>query len=642
MDKVKINITFPDGDVREYQKDITPQQILEQTNSQSLTKKTVAARFNEQLIDLTRPLYEDGNLVFVSYDSPEGMEVFWHSSAHIMAHAIKQLFPSAKFGFGPALEDRFFYDFDIDKSLASEDLERIEQQMHEIVKQDAPFTREELSKEDAIRLFKERNEPYKIEHIQELEDGTSIYREGDFTDLCSGPHLPSTGMVKYFKLLAISGAYWKGDEKNPMLQRIYGVSFPRKSQLDEFLFKLEEAKKRDHRRLGRELDLFSINEECGAGLILWHPKGALIRKIMEDFWRNEHLKAGYELVFTPHIARLDLWGKSGHLDFFVENMYSTIEMENLQYQLKPMNCPFHLLIYKSQNKSYRDLPIRWAELGTVYRYERSGVLHGLMRVRGFTQDDAHIFCRPDQLHDEIIRCLDFTIFILKSFGFTNFDIYLSTRPEKFVGEIENWDQATEALKLALEKRKLDYQIDPGEGVFYGPKIDIKIKDVLDRAWQCTTIQVDFNEPERFDITYRAQDGQDRRPIMIHRALMGSLERFFGTLIEHYAGAFPIWLAPIQVIILPITDAQNDHAFSIEEKLKAKEIRVKVDDRNEKIGFKIREAELQKIPYMFVIGEKETQTGQISVRKRKKGDLGQIEFESVIDQILKEVSEKAIN
>ncbi|UCE06687.1 MAG: threonine--tRNA ligase, partial [bacterium] len=371
-------------------------------------------------------------------------------------------------------------------------------------------------------------------------------------------------------------------------------------------------------------------------------KGALIRKIMEDFWRDEHLKAGYELVFTPHIARLDLWGKSGHLDFFIENMYSPIEMENLQYQLKPMNCPFHLLIYKNQGKSYRDLPIRWAELGTVYRYERSGVLHGLMRVRGFTQDDAHIFCRPDQLQEEIIRCLDFTIFILNTFGFTNFDIFLSTRPEKFVGTVENWDQATEALKLALEKKGLDYQIDPGEGVFYGPKIDIKIKDVLDRAWQCTTIQVDFNEPERFDITYRAQDGQDHRPIMIHRALMGSLERFFGTLIEHYAGAFPTWLAPVQVIILPITDAQNDYAFSIKQELKAKNIRVKVDDRNEKVNFKIREAELQKIPYMIVVGEKESQSRNISVRKRKKKDLGQFELNDFIDQISKEINKKVID
>lgn len=640
MDRVKI--TFPDGDIKEYQKGITPQQILEQINSQALAKKTVAARFDEHLIDLTRPIEEDGSLVFVSYDTSEGLEVFWHSSAHIMAHAIKKLYPEAKFGFGPALEDRFFYDFDIDKSLAPEDLEKIEQKMKEIVEQNTPFIREELSKEEAINLFEKRNESYKVEHIEELEDSTSIYKEGDFVDLCSGPHLPSTGLVKHFKLLAISGAYWKGDESNPMLQRIYGVSFPKKSQLDDFLQKLEEAKKRDHRKLGKELDLFSVNDECGAGLILWHPKGALIRKMIEDFWRDEHLKAGYELVFTPHIARFDLWGKSGHLDFFHENMYSPIEMENVKYQLKPMNCPFHLLIYKNQGKSYRDLPIRWAELGTVYRYERSGVLHGLMRVRGFTQDDAHIFCRPDQLQDEIIRCLDFTIFILNTFGFTNFDIYLSTRPENFVGTVDNWDRATEALKLALDKKGLSYQIDPGEGVFYGPKIDIKIKDVLDRAWQCTTIQVDFNEPERFDITYRAQDGQDHRPIMIHRALMGSLERFFGTLIEHYGGAFPTWLAPIQSIILPITDAQNDFALNVEKELKAKNIRVSIDDRNEKIGFKIREAELQKIPYMIIIGVKESQSDKISIRKRKKGDIGQFILNDFIDHISKEISQKVID
>jgi len=640
MDSVKI--TFPDGDIQEYQKGTTPQQILEQINSQALAKKTVAARLNEHLIDLSRPINEDGALMFISHDTSEGMKVFWHSSAHIMAHAIKKLYPEAKFGFGPALEDRFFYDFDINRSLAPEDLEKIEQIMKEIIEQNTPFSREELSKEEALILFNKRDEPYKVEHLEELEDSTSIYKEGDFVDLCSGPHLPSTGLVKHFKLLAISGAYWKGDESNPMLQRIYGVSFPKKSQLDDFLLKLEEAKKRDHRKLGKELDLFSVNDECGAGLILWHPKGALIRKTIEDFWRDEHLKAGYELVFTPHIARLDLWGKSGHLDFFHENMYSPIEMENLKYQLKPMNCPFHLLIYKNQGKSYRDLPIRWAELGMVYRYERSGVLHGLMRVRGFTQDDAHIFCRPDQLQEEIIRCLDFTIFILNTFGFTNFDIYLSTRPENFVGTVDNWDRATEALKLALEKKGLNYQIDPGEGVFYGPKIDIKIKDVLDRAWQCTTIQADFNEPERFDITYRAQDGQDHRPIMIHRALMGSLERFFGTLIEHYGGAFPTWLAPVQAIILPITDAQNEFAFRVAKELKERNIRVSLDDRNEKVGFKIREAELQKIPYMIIVGEKENQSGKISIRKRKKGDIGQFTINDFIDQISKEIHQKAIN
>lgn len=638
----RVNVTFPDGDVKQYPKGITPQQILHQLNNRSLEKKTVAARFNNHLIDLSRSLIEDGNLIFVSYDTPEGMEVFWHSSAHVMAHAIKMLYPEAKFGFGPALEDRFFYDFDINKSLSTDDLEKIEQKMLEIVQQNNPFIREELSKEEAQALFQQRNEPYKVQHIEDLTDSTNIYKEGEFVDLCSGPHLPSTGMIKHFKLLAISGAYWKGDESNPMLQRIYGVSFPKQSQLDDFLHKLEEAKRRDHRKLGKELDLFSINDECGAGLILWHPKGALIRKIMEDFWRNEHLKAGYDLVFTPHIARLDLWGKSGHLDFFVENMYAPIEMENLKYQLKPMNCPFHLLIYKNQGRSYRDLPIRWAELGTVYRYERSGVLHGLMRVRGFTQDDAHIFCRPDQLQDEIIRCLDFTLFILNTFGFTRFDIYLSTRPEKFVGTVENWDLATEALRLALDKKGVDYQVDPGEGVFYGPKIDIKIKDILDRAWQCTTIQVDFNEPERFDITYRGKDGNDHRPIMIHRALMGSLERFFGTLIEHYGGAFPTWLAPIQAIILPITDNQHEYASKIQNELQANNIRVSIDDRNEKVGLKIREAELQKIPYMIIVGEKESQAGKIAIRRRKEGDKGLATVTEFITQITQEIEQKIVN
>ncbi|HDP98901.1 MAG TPA: threonine--tRNA ligase [bacterium] len=634
----EINVKFPDGSSKSYPRGITAAGIV-QALSKGLAKKTVAAQFNNKKIDLETQLTEDGEIKFITHDNVDGMEVLWHSTAHIMAHAIKNLFPEAKFGFGPALEDRFYYDFDIDKSLSLEDLEKIEKEMHRIVEQNNPFIREQISKQDAVELFKKRNESYKVEHIEDLEDSVSIYREGSFVDLCSGPHLPSTGMVKYFKLLSISGAYWKGDEKQPMLQRIYGVSFPKKSQLDDFLYKLEEAKKRDHRRLGRELDLFSINDECGAGLVLWHPNGALIRKIIEDFWRDEHLKAGYELVFTPHIARLDLWDTSGHLDFFAENMFSSMEMENLNYQLKPMNCPFHLLIYKSHGKSYRDLAIRWAELGTVYRYERSGVLHGLLRVRGFTQDDAHIFCRPDQLQDEIIRCLDFTLFILSTFGFTDYDIYLSTRPEKYVGTPDNWDLATHALKNALEEKGLKYNLDPGEGVFYGPKIDIKIKDVLDRAWQCTTIQVDFNEPERFDITYRGKDGNDHRPIMIHRALMGSLERFFGTLIEHYGGAFPVWLSPVQTIILPITDYQNEYAAQLKKHLLAKGIRAKVDDRNEKIGFKIREAELQKIPYMFIVGDNEVQSNTVSVRKRKQGDVGTTKIEDVIQSILDEIERK---
>ena len=636
-----IQIKFPNGEKKTYSSGITPQEILNEFGG-SLKKKTVAANYNDQLVDLNHSLNQDGSLLFVSYDSPEGIEVFWHSTAHIMAHAIKNLYPEAKFGFGPALDDRFFYDFDIDKSLSPENFEEIEKEMKNLIDQNNPFIRENLSQKEAVALFKKRDEPYKVEHIEELEDSSSIYREGDFVDLCSGPHLPSTGFVKYFQLLSLSGAYWKGDESNPSMQRIYGISFPKKSMLEKYLARLEEAKKRDHRRLGKILDLFSISEESGAGLVLWHPKGSLIRKIIEDFWRDEHLKAGYDLVNTPHIANLDLWRKSGHLDFFSENMYSPMKMENVEFQLKPMNCPFHLLIYKNQGKSYRDLPIRWAELGTVYRYERSGVLHGLLRVRGFTQDDAHIFCRKEQAQDEIIRCLDFTLFILNTFGFSNYEIYLSTRPEKFVGTVENWELATDALRAALEQQELEYQIDPGEGVFYGPKIDIKIKDVLDRSWQCTTIQVDFNEPERFDITYRGEDGKDHRPIMIHRALMGSLERFFGTLIEHYGGAFPVWLSPVQVTILPITDSQLEYAEEIKQKLIEKNIRIKVDDRNEKVGFKIREAEIQKIPYMIIVGEKEVVNKNISVRKRKEGDLGQSEIEDFIKKLQKENSEKTLN
>ena len=482
------------------------------------------------------------------------------------------------------------------------------------------FEREELSINDAKQLFKERGEVYKLELIEDLEEDPSIYKEGNFLDLCRGPHLPSTGYVKYFKLLSLAGAYWRGDERNPMLQRIYGVSFPQKSQLDEYLHQIEEAQKRDHRKLGKELDLFSISDEVGAGLVLWHPKGAAIRHQIEDFWKKEHFKYNYELLNTPHIAKLDLWGTSGHLDFFKENMYAPNAIDEVNYQIKPMNCPFHLIIYKSRTRSYRDLPIRWAELGTVYRYERSGVLHGLMRVRGFTQDDAHHFVRPEQLENEILLLLDFTVHMLSSFGFKEYEVFLSTRPEKFVGEVENWQIATDALKQALEKRDIHYEIDPGEGVFYGPKIDIKIKDSIGRSWQCTTIQVDFNEPERFDLHYIGEDNRPHRPIMIHRALLGSLERFFGILIEHYAGAFPIWLAPVQAIVLPVSDNQQEYALQIADRLASEGIRVETDTKSEKIGHKIRLAETSKIPYMLIVGAKEIEQNNVSVRRRVKGEL----------------------
>ena len=575
------------------------------------------------------------------YTTKEGLETYRHSASHIMAEAVKELFPDARLAIGPAIEDGFYYDFDVERPFTPEDLEKIEKRMQDIIKRNAPFVREEISKNNAVKLFGAKGEIYKVELISELNDETvSIYRQGNFIDLCRGPHVPSTGKIKAFKLLSTAGAYWRGSEKNKMLQRIYGTAFLTKEEIELYLKKLEEIRKRDHRRLGKELDLFSINEDAGGGLILWHPKGAVIRKTIEDFWRNEHYKNGYELVYTPHMARLDVWRTSGHWDFYRENMYSPMAIDDVEYEIKPMNCPFHIMIYNSHKRSYRELPIKFAELGTVYRYERSGVLHGLMRVRGFTQDDAHIFCRPEQLEDEILKILDFTLYMLKTFGFSEYDIYLSTRPEKYVGALENWERATNALRLALESKGLKYEIDPGEGVFYGPKIDLKIKDVLGRAWQCTTIQVDFNLPERFDVTYNGEDNKPHQAIMIHRALMGSLERFFGVLIEHYAGAFPVWLSPVQAVIMTITDSQIEYAKGIAELLKKEGIRAESDFRGEKIGFKIREAQLMKAPYMLIIGDKEVKAGAIAVRTRKGEDLGQIEIDVFLNKIKKEIEEKA--
>jgi threonyl-tRNA synthetase len=578
-------------------------------------KEVIAVRVNGQPRDLSAKIEGDAEVAFLTFDSPEGKEVYRHSSAHLMAQAVKELFPTAKMTIGPAIEDGFYYDFDFERPFTPEDLEKIEGKMVEITKRDLQISRMELSKEEAVRLFQERGESYKVELIEEIEPPISAYRQGDFIDLCMGPHVPSTGKVKAFKLISTAGAYWRGSEKNKMLQRIYGTSFAQKEDLDAHLKKLEEIKKRDHRKLGKELDLFSISDEIGPGLVLWHPKGAIIRKTLEDFWREAHVKSGYELVFTPHIARLDLWKQSGHLQFYKENMYAPMDIDGLPYEIKPMNCPFHIMIYKSHLRSYRDLPFRWAELGTVYRYERSGVLHGLLRVRGFTQDDAHLFCRPDQIESEILKVLDFTTFVLKTFGFESYDIYLSTRPEKYVGSLDRWEQATAALESALKQKGLAYQIDPGEGVFYGPKIDMKIKDVLGRSWQCTTIQVDFNLPERFGITYRGEDGKEHQPIMIHRALMGSIERFFGILIEHYAGAFPTWLSPTQAKILPITERQHDYAGRIQQRLQQAGVRTEADDRNEKIGLKIREAQLMKVPYMLVVGDREAADQTVAVRNR---------------------------
>ena len=602
----------------------------------------VAAKVNGEPRDIystiTGQLDASAVIEPVTLDSAEGKEIYRHSASHILAHAVKDLFPEVKLAIGPAIEDGFYYDFDRETPFSAEDLEKIEKRMQEIIKKSSPFIRKAMSKADAAMFFKEKGEDYKTELINDIADEeVTLYDEDGFVDLCRGPHLARTGKVKAFKLLSVAGAYWRGDEKNKMLQRIYGTACATKDELKAYLEFLEEIKKRDHRKLGRELDLFSMNDEIGSGLILWHPNGALIRKTIEDFWRNEHLKADYKLLFTPHIAKLNLWKTSGHLDYYSENMYSPMDIEGVAYELKPMNCPFHISIFKSDLRSYRDLPIRYAELGTVYRYERSGVLHGLLRVRGFTQDDAHIFCREDQLEEEMHNILDFTIFVLKTFGFDAYDIYLSTRPEKYVGTLESWERATEALRFALEKKGLTYKTDPGGGAFYGPKIDIKIKDALNRYWQCSTIQVDFNNPERFDISYRGSDGKEHRPIMIHRALMGSLERFFGILIENYGGDFPLWLAPVQTKVLTIAERHDDYAKEICRQFKAAEIRAETDVRNEKIGYKIREASLRKIPYLVIIGDKEVAEQQITVRKRNGENVGPfsiVEFIEIMQQAIR--------
>ena len=572
------------------------------------------------------------------------LETIRHSTAHLMAQAVKQLYPETQVTIGPVIEDGFYYDFYRETPFVPEDLEKIEHRMKEIAVSNLGIVRRELPRDEALKLFDELGEPFKREVIDEIDSGDaiSVYTQGEFTDLCRGPHVDNTQVLKSFRLLHTSAAYWRGDERNKVLQRIYGTAWNTDKELRTYLKRLEEAKKRDHRKLGKELDLFSVTDEVGPGLILWHPKGSRVRCIVEEFWRNEHFKNGYEMVYSPHAARVDLWKTSGHMDFYKDNIFSPMDIEGREYVMKPMNCPFHIQIYKSRLRSYRDLPIRFAELGTVYRYERSGVLHGLLRVRGFTQDDAHLFCRPSQIEEEIVKVLDLILFILKSFGFNEYKVYLSTRPDKFVGSEEGWEKATSALRQALEKSELDYEVDPGEGVFYGPKIDIKIKDSLNRFWQVSTVQVDFNLPERFDINYVEEDGQRHRPIMLHRALMGSLERFFGCLVEHYAGAFPLWLAPTQVVLLPITDQHNDYVDEVFRQLTDKGFRVEKDLRNEKIGFKIREAQLQKIPYMIVLGDKEVESKSLAVRKRRSKETRTIDLETFIEELNVEIREKRLD
>ncbi|MGB9301758.1 MAG: threonine--tRNA ligase, partial [Anaerolineae bacterium] len=543
-----------------------------------------------------------------------------------------------------SIEDGFYYDFDVPRPLTPEDLETIEASMKEIIKARYPFERKEISRSEAEEMF--ADQPYKLELIADMpeDEVISIYTQGEFTDLCRGPHVDNTEQVNpgAFKLLKVAGAYWRGDEKRPMLQRIYGTVWSAADDLQAYLERLEELEKRDHRRLGKELELYSVHEEAGAGLVHWHPKGGMIRTVIEDFWRKEHYKAGYDVVYTPHIGRAQLWEDSGHLDFYRELMYSPMDIEGQEYFIKPMNCPFHIMIYKSRLRSYRELPLRWAELGTVYRFERSGVLHGLMRVRGFTQDDAHVFCAPDQIDEEISRVLSFSLFIWRSFGFAEYKVYLSTRPEKYVGEPERWAQSEEALRRALDKEGLPYEVDEGAGAFYGPKIDISIKDALGRLWQCTTIQVDFNLAERFDLTFIGEAGKGARPYMVHRALLGSLERFLGILIEHYGGAFPVWLSPIQAILIPITDRHVEYAKHVEVQLRAAGLRTEVDSRSERMQAKIRDAQLQKVPYMLVVGDREMEAGAVAVRLRTEKDLGARSVEDFIAMAQEAIAEKRLN
>ncbi len=622
----------------------------------------VAASSDGQVFDFMTPVPADAVLTLVPADSPDGLRVVRHSAAHLMAAAVQALFPDAKFAIGPAIEDGFYYDMELPRALVPEDLPIIEAKMRELASQRLGFARREMGVADALVWAHDSRQTYKVEILEALRDsgaargatpesrapdqdidelateaspGTetvSMYQTGTFTDLCRGPHVPDTSWLTAFRLTHLAGAYWRGDERRPMLQRIYGTAFLTQQALDDHLARLEEARRRDHRRLGQELELFSIADEVGGGLILWHPKGGIVRKLIEDFWRDEHYKNGYDLVFSPHLGRAKLWQTSGHLDFYQEMMYPRMEREGNDYYIKPMNCPFHIMIYQSRVRSYRDLPLRFAELGTVYRFERAGVLHGLLRVRGFTQDDAHIFCTPEQMDEEITRTVQFSLFFLRTFGFTDYELYVATRPEKYVGDVAAWDTATEALKRAAERAGQHYEIDPGGGAFYGPKIDIKVKDALGRPWQCTTVQFDFNLPERFAITFVGEDNRPHRPFMVHRALLGSMERFLGVLIEHYGGAFPLWLAPVQARVLPVADRHHAYAGSVRDRLKASGLRAESDGRNEKIGFKIREAEVQKIPYILVVGDKEMTAGTVSVRQRGGQDRGVMPLADLIQTL----------
>lgn len=613
--------------------------LLDALREEGLEDIILGARINGILTDL-KIIPPFGSVVeIVDWDDAEGKSIYWHTSSHILAHAVKELFPEVKLGIGPAIEDGFYYDFYKDTPFTQEDLEKIEERMKEIIKKDIPIERIELTRDEARKLLEELEENFKLELLEEIPEGEKIsfYRQGNFIDLCKGPHLPSTGKVKAIKLLSTSGAYWKGNENNPMLQRIYGISFPSEKELNDYLKEREEALKRDHRKVGRELGIFNTFEEAGPGLIFYPPKGALLRLIIEEFERKEHLKRGYLPVITPHLMQADLWKISGHWDNYRENMFF-LQVDEKDYAVKPMNCPGHVLIYRSTVRSYRDLPLRFFEMGTVYRYERSGVLYGLERARGFTQDDAHIFCTEEQLEEEIKRVLDFVFFMLKSFGLNEYEITLSTRPEKYIGSDEIWEKATIALKNALESVGVSYQVAEGEGAFYGPKIDLKLRGLLGKRWQGPTIQVDFNLPERFDLTYDASDGTKKRPVMIHRAILGSYERFIGILIEQYGGRFPLWLAPVQIAILPISEKHEDYALEIAKILKENDFRVEVDLDQAKLNYKLRKAINNKIPYIFIVGDKEKAERKVSVRTHNQ-DLGVFELNVIINKLSDEINTK---
>ncbi len=616
----EVRIELPDGSVRELAAGSTPHDVA-LSIGEGLAKAAIAARVDGTLVDVDTPLERDARIELVTLKSEEGLDIYRHSAAHLMAHAVKDLYgDDVQVTIGPAIENGFYYDFFSDKhTFSPEEFDKIEKRMAEIASQNLPIEREVLSKDEAIAFFRSLGEDYKVELIEDLDEPTvSVYRQGDFADLCRGPHLPSTGHIKAFKLTSVAGAYWRGDEKNAMLQRIYATAFPDKKELKQHLARLEEARKRDHRKLGKELDLFSFNEEAGAGLVIWHPKGAMLRTLLENFERQEHQKRGYDIVMGPQILKTELWKTSGHYENYRENMYFT-EVDEQGYGVKPMNCLAHMLIYKSKRRSYRDLPLRYFELGTVHRHEKSGVLHGLLRVRGFTQDDAHILCMPEQLDGEIKGVINFVQDVMGIFGF-ECSMEISTRPEKSIGSDEDWDRATRALISALDDTKLPYEVNEGDGAFYGPKIDIKLKDCLDREWQCATIQCDFTLPERFDLTYVGADGEKHRPVMVHRVILGSIERFIGVLIEHYAGNFPLWISPVQAVVVNVTDNQAEYAEQVFSRLREAGIRVQKDLRNEKLGFKIREAQMEKIPYMLVIGDKEMEDGTVAPRYRSGKNL----------------------